>query len=80
MAGPSRAFFGCLYYAAFFGCLYYAALPPAEAVALRETDCVLPARGWGRIDLAASPAPEPSGPTTAAAGDREGRGAAGSRS
>ena len=39
---------------AFFGCLYYAALRPAEAVALREPDCVLPARGWGRIDLAAS--------------------------
>jgi integrase len=39
---------------AFFGCLYYAALRPSEAVALREADCVLPARGWGRIDLAAS--------------------------
>jgi hypothetical protein len=39
---------------AFFGCLYYAALRPAEAVALREPDCVLPACGWGRIDLAAS--------------------------
>ena len=41
---------------AFFGCLYYAALRPAEAVALREADCVLPAAGWGRIDLAASAA------------------------
>jgi hypothetical protein len=39
---------------AFFSCLYYAALRPAEAVALRESDCVLPARGWGRIDLASS--------------------------
>jgi integrase len=39
---------------AFFGCLYYAALRPAEAVALRDADCVLPAQGWGRIDLAAS--------------------------
>jgi integrase len=39
---------------AFFGCLFYAALRPAEAVALREADCVLPASGWGRIDLAAS--------------------------
>ncbi|HEY5990841.1 MAG TPA: site-specific integrase [Streptosporangiaceae bacterium] len=39
---------------AFFACLYYAALRPAEAVALHEADCVLPARGWGRIDLAAS--------------------------
>ncbi len=35
----------------FFGCLYYAALRPAEAVALRVGDCVLPAKGWGRIDL-----------------------------
>jgi integrase len=39
---------------AFFGCLYYAALRPSEAVALREADCYLPSRGWGRIDLAAS--------------------------
>jgi hypothetical protein len=28
----------------FFGCLYYAALRPAEAVALRVADCVLPAK------------------------------------
>jgi integrase len=39
---------------AFFGCLYYAALRPSEALALREADCVLPACGFGRIDLAAS--------------------------
>jgi integrase len=39
---------------AFFGCLYYAALRPSEAVALREADCHLPSRGWGRIDLAGS--------------------------
>ena len=39
---------------AFYGCLYYAALRPSEAVALREADCHLPRRGWGRIDLAAS--------------------------
>ena len=39
---------------AFFGCLYYAALRPSEAVALREADCHLPSRGWGRIDLAVS--------------------------
>jgi len=38
----------------FFGCLYYAAMRPSETVPLRETDCHLPARGWGRIDLAAS--------------------------
>ncbi len=39
---------------AFYGCLYYAALRPSEAVALREADCHLPSRGWGRIDLAGS--------------------------
>jgi integrase len=39
---------------AFYGCLYYAAQRPSEAVALREPDCHLPSRGWGRIDLAAS--------------------------
>ena len=39
---------------AFYGCLYYAAQRPSEAVALREADCHLPSRGWGRLDLAAS--------------------------
>jgi hypothetical protein len=39
---------------AFYACLYYAALRPSEAVMLRETDCHLPGRRWGRIDLAAS--------------------------
>ena len=39
---------------AFFACLYYAALRPSEAVILREGDLHLPAKGWGRIDLAAS--------------------------
>jgi integrase len=39
---------------AFFACLYYAALRPSEAVMLRDTDLHLPARGWGRIVLAAS--------------------------
>jgi integrase len=39
---------------AFYACLYYAALRPSEAVMLRESDLVLPAKGWGRIDLAAS--------------------------
>ncbi|HEX2744341.1 MAG TPA: tyrosine-type recombinase/integrase [Streptosporangiaceae bacterium] len=38
----------------FYACLYYAALRPSEAVMLRGTDLHLPARGWGRIDLAAS--------------------------
>jgi integrase len=41
---------------AFYACLYYAALRPSEAVMLRETDLHLPAKGWGRIDLAASAA------------------------
>lgn len=39
---------------AFYGCLYYAAMRPSETVALRENDCRLPSRGWGRIDLAVS--------------------------
>ncbi len=39
---------------AFYACLYYAALRPSEAVMLRETDLYLPAKGWGRIVLAAS--------------------------
>jgi integrase len=37
--------------AAFFGCMYYAALRPEEAVALREGDCVLRVRGWGKLIL-----------------------------
>ena len=39
---------------AFYACLYYAALRPSEAVMLREADLHLPAKRWGRIDLAAS--------------------------
>jgi integrase len=39
---------------AFYACLYYAALRPSEAVMLREGDLHLPAKGWGRIVLAAS--------------------------
>jgi len=41
---------------AFYGCLYYAYLRPSEAVMLKETDCRLPRRSWGRIDLTASAA------------------------
>jgi integrase len=37
---------------AFFAVLYYAGPRPAEAVALRERDCQLPAQGWGRFELA----------------------------
>ena len=36
---------------AFFACLYYAAMRPSEAAALRRQDCVLPAEGWGRLEL-----------------------------
>mgnify|MGYP001423083835 CR=1 FL=1 len=36
---------------AFFAVLYYAAARPSEALGLRRQDCVLPAKGWGRIDL-----------------------------
>jgi integrase len=39
---------------AFFGVLYYAGLRPAEAVALRESDCALPEEGWGTLTLARS--------------------------
>lgn len=36
---------------AFFGCLYCAAMRPGEALGLRRSDCTLPAKGWGRIEL-----------------------------
>ncbi|QHC30846.1 tyrosine-type recombinase/integrase [Streptomyces sp. HF10] len=36
---------------AFFGCLYYAAMRPAEAAALRSTQCHLPDKGWGTLTL-----------------------------
>lgn len=36
----------------FFAVLYYAGLRPAEAVALRVTDCYLPETGWGKLTLA----------------------------
>lgn len=36
---------------AFFGCLYYAAMRPAEATALRSTQCHLPDKGWGTLTL-----------------------------
>ncbi len=37
---------------AFFAVLYYAGLRPAEATALRVTDCTLPEQGWGKLTLA----------------------------
>ncbi|GAB6901548.1 tyrosine-type recombinase/integrase [Kineosporia succinea] len=36
---------------AFYGCLYYAALRPEEAVALRRSNLVLPAEGWGSMTI-----------------------------
>jgi integrase len=42
---------------AMFACMYYAALRPAEAVNLRQADCVLPETGWGWLHLART-APE----------------------
>jgi integrase len=39
---------------AFFAAMYYAGLRPAEATALRESDCQLPAQGWGTLTLARS--------------------------
>jgi integrase len=40
--------------AAFFGCMYFAGMRPGEAVALRASQCVLPANGWGRVELTTS--------------------------
>ncbi|WP_256103714.1 site-specific integrase [Streptomyces sp. ODS05-4] len=40
--------------APFFGCLYYAAMRPSEIADLRETDCTLPATGWGELILGGS--------------------------
>ncbi|MFC6018435.1 tyrosine-type recombinase/integrase [Plantactinospora solaniradicis] len=39
---------------AFFACMYFGALRPSEALALREQDCHLPAKGWGRLTLVGS--------------------------
>jgi integrase len=38
----------------FFGCLYFAGMRPGEALALRAHNCILPRRGWGRLNLAES--------------------------
>ncbi|MEV4310782.1 integrase [Actinocrispum sp. NPDC049592] len=38
----------------FYATLYYAAARPAEALALRETDCTLPETGWGQLALGES--------------------------
>lgn len=39
---------------AFFACVYYAMMRPGEVVSLCESDCELPATGWGRLMLANS--------------------------
>ncbi|WP_240677370.1 tyrosine-type recombinase/integrase [Actinacidiphila soli] len=36
---------------AFFGCLYHAGLRPGEAVWLRRSNCELPLKGWGVLNL-----------------------------
>ncbi|MFG2903689.1 tyrosine-type recombinase/integrase [Kitasatospora sp. NPDC048286] len=36
---------------AFFGCMYYAGMRPGEVVHLRKDRCVLPAEGWGKLNL-----------------------------
>jgi integrase len=36
---------------AFFGCLYFAGMRPSEALALRGHNCMLPPKGWGRLNL-----------------------------
>lgn len=38
----------------FFACLYYGGLRPGEALHLRKRDLVLPAAGWGGLQLAGS--------------------------
>lgn len=40
--------------AAFFGLLYYAATRPSEALAVIESDFILPEKGWGLVTLARS--------------------------
>ncbi|MGW4662889.1 tyrosine-type recombinase/integrase [Streptosporangium sandarakinum] len=39
---------------AFYACMYYAMMRPGEVIALREQDCDLPERGWGRLMLGSS--------------------------
>jgi len=52
--------------AAFFALLYFAGLRPSEALVLRRSDCVPPARGWGELCFAESvPTRMPGGPMTA---------------
>lgn len=39
---------------ALYACMYFAGLRPAEAMSLREQNCHLPEKGWGRLTLARS--------------------------
>ncbi|MEV6984990.1 site-specific integrase [Sphaerisporangium sp. NPDC051017] len=36
---------------AFFACMYYAMMRPSEVIALRQDDCTLPEKGWGKLML-----------------------------
>jgi integrase len=36
---------------AFFGCMFYAAMRPAEVMHLQQSQCRLPASGWGLLNL-----------------------------
>lgn len=35
----------------FFACLYFAGMRPSEALSLRGHNCMLPPKGWGRLNL-----------------------------
>jgi len=58
---------------AFFALLYFAALRPAEALALKASDCELPEQGWGLLLLSSS-TPEPGRAWTDSGERREERG------
>ncbi|GLY14464.1 integrase [Kineosporia sp. NBRC 101677] len=58
---------------AFFALLYFAALRPAEALALKVTDCELPEKGWGLLLLSSS-TPEAGRAWTDSGQGREERG------
>ena len=53
-ATPARSASDDDHLVGFFGCLYFAGMRPGEAVALRASQCVLPAEGWGRVELTTS--------------------------
>ncbi|MFD0537514.1 hypothetical protein ACFQY7_30945 [Actinomadura luteofluorescens] len=62
---------------AFVACVYYAMMRPGGVVSLRESDCELAAKGWGRLMLAGSKPSvgtewTDSGSTTTTAGSKGG--------